>query len=184
MKRHNNKSCYELLQQWEHGTRIFHKGHHIAASNRDFKGRVLGIGVAISTAVVSSSLFATLLKKNENTDMSDWLSLVSLVPVALASMSNFIKYPELAEKHRIAAANFGDIRKEIETIMYCHKKECDNCIERCNDVIKIKKMWSIAESQHIAVPQKIYNRAAKSICKNSQQHQTEIIQEICKDLQQ
>ncbi len=164
----SNKSCYALLNQWEHGTRIFHKGHHIAASKRDIKGGSLGIGVAITSAFVSSSVFAALFKRFQDDEIGYLLGFFSLIPVALASWSNFVKYPELAEKHRVAAANFGDIRKEIETIMYCHKKECESCTERCQDVLNIKKMWSVAESKHIAIPQKIYKIAEESINKKKQ----------------
>lgn len=155
----NKKTCSELLKQWQHGTRIFHIGHQIAASKTEATGRKLGIGVAVTSAIVSSSIFLTVVKKFEGEYIGYFSALFSLLPVALASISNYVKYPELAEKHRTAAATYGDLRKEIETIIYCHKKECENCSHRCDEILKIQRMWSAAESKHLAVPEEIYKKA-------------------------
>jgi hypothetical protein len=153
-KFHNK--CNQLLIHWEHGTRILHMGHHMAAASRDQNGRRLGTSIVVLTAVVSSGIFASM-QESDEVIMRLSVGIVSLFAVAITSIGNYLKYPELAEKHRSAAASYGELRMEIQLLLNCQKKECSTCVERCEEINNIKKAWAANESKQIALPQKFHD---------------------------
>jgi hypothetical protein len=90
------------------------RDRHYAASDAANRWNVLlGIPVVIVSAVVSTSIFASI-----NAQPADaWkiaAGLVSLAAAALSALQTFFKFPEAGERHRMAAARFGRVRREAE----------------------------------------------------------------------
>ena len=91
-------------------------GHYKAGKLAARKHLYLGAPVVIATAIVGTSIFATL---SENPEI--WLKIlagmVSLAATILAVLQTFFKFSELAEKHKLAGANYGMLRREIDLFL-------------------------------------------------------------------
>jgi hypothetical protein len=62
---------------------------------------LLGVPVVVLTTFVGTSVFATL-QEDVNTSLRILVGAVSVFAAVLASLQTFLRYPERAEKHRIA----------------------------------------------------------------------------------
>jgi hypothetical protein len=92
----------------------FMRDQHYAASDAATRWNVvLGIPVVIVSAVVSTSIFASI----NGSPGNGWkigAGLVSLAAAALSALQTFFKFPETGERHRLAAARYGHVRREAE----------------------------------------------------------------------
>ncbi len=101
------------LQQWHQGLRISHTAHFKAAERYERRNLLLGIPVVVLSAVAGTAVFASL-----DSSPGQWetiaVGLVSVTAAVLASLQTFLRYPELAEKHKAAAVKYGAVRREVE----------------------------------------------------------------------
>src|ERR1022692_2903244 len=76
---------------------------------------LLGISATLLAAATSTSLFATL-----NKDLGMWpriaTAMVSFISALLTSAVTFLQYGSRAEGYRIASAQFGNVRREIDIL--------------------------------------------------------------------
>ncbi len=67
----------------------------------------------VLSAVVGTSIFATL-QADKNMTMQIVTGLISFAAAVLASLQTFLRFAERSENHRVAAANYGSLRRLIE----------------------------------------------------------------------
>lgn len=79
-------------------------------------GRVFGVPVIIITAIVGASAFASILAETVPLYAKLIAGLCSLAATVLSSLQTFFKFSERSEKHRIFAAKFGSVRRELEVL--------------------------------------------------------------------
>ncbi|MGH2636979.1 MAG: SLATT domain-containing protein [Actinomycetota bacterium] len=77
----------------------------------------LGIPVVILTSFVGTSLFASV-NQQVGTNVKIAGGLISVVAAVLASLMTFLRFPERAEKHRVAAARYGALRREMDHVLH------------------------------------------------------------------
>jgi len=91
-------------------------GHYKAGKLAARKHLFLGIPVVIATAIVGTSIFATL-SENPETWLKTIAGIISLAATILAALQTFFKFSELSEKHKLAGANYGTLRREIDLFL-------------------------------------------------------------------
>lgn len=88
-------------------------GHYTAGRQATRKHVVLGLPVVVLTAIVGTSIFATL-SDNPAVPWKIITGLVSLSATVLAALQTFFGFSEHAEKHKLAGARYGALRRDIE----------------------------------------------------------------------
>ena len=148
----------ELVNQWKNGLRIRHIGHTRAFSRFRSEDRVIGLLSTIFSAVVATTVFASLSKSETNT-LIIIAGCVSVLATLLAASHSFLNYSELSERHRHAAASFGQLRRDLEATLI------DKNVQSIDDekLKQINLQWSELEKKSPAIPQKIYDRALKLV---------------------
>ncbi|WP_448544494.1 DUF4231 domain-containing protein [Roseiflexus sp.] len=105
----------ELIWGWLIHARKGWKKHEEAARRLESHYRRTGVASVVLSAVVGTSLFASL-----QASYGPWVrilaGLLSLSAAVLASLMTFHRYEERVEKHRAAAVSFKSALQELETV--------------------------------------------------------------------
>ena len=107
-------STEELLQDWYRRAREAQFALYEAAKPLSRANYNLGIPVALLSAFVGTSIFATLQKDQADTRLRILIGIISVLAAVLASLQTFLRLSERAEKHRAAAVRYGALRRELE----------------------------------------------------------------------
>lgn len=104
-----------LLLAWYRRARLAQLAHADAAHAQAARARWLGIPVVVLSALVGTSVFATL------TDSGPlWLQIltgmVSVTAAVLAALQTFLRADDVAGEHRAASRAFGALRREIGSV--------------------------------------------------------------------
>lgn len=140
-----------LLRQFRKGLRILHGGHWEAAKRFERRSRYLGVPVAVLTAVVGTSLFASL-DSSSNT-IKIVAGTVSMIAAVFAAVQTFLNYQERAEQHKRAGVAYGDLRRKVDTALAVPPESDDGLRDLLR---KVTDAWSKADEVAPAIPPKIY----------------------------
>jgi hypothetical protein len=97
-------------------TSIINRASHYRASKLALKKHYwIGIPSIVISTAIGTSIFASM---NDNpSDLAKVVvGLVSFLGAALTSLQTFFKFSELAEKHRVAGAAYGDIKRKLDIL--------------------------------------------------------------------
>jgi Petal formation-expressed len=153
-------SVQKTLDDWHHGLRIFHRAHSRAASLFNGRNVALGIPTVILTAITGTSIFATTAATPE------WVSIatgiMSLTAAVLAALQTFLRYSELAEKHRAAAQSYGNLRRETEEVLA--GLTSDPPVPLPPDYLKsLRERWTAVDNAAPDLPQNVYDSVEKQL---------------------
>lgn len=104
----------ELLRKWYVRIRAAQTGHYRQSIQYRRLHLLLGIPVVVFSAVVGTTVFATLNDASTSTPVKIILGTTSMLTAAIASLQTFLNYDSLSEKHLSAASKLSAIKKEIE----------------------------------------------------------------------
>ena len=108
-------STEELLQDWYRRAREAQFAHYEAAKPLSRANYNLGIPVALLSAFVGTSIFATLQKDQADIRLRIAVGIISVLAAVLSSLQTFLRLSERADRHRAAAVRYGALRRELET---------------------------------------------------------------------
>jgi hypothetical protein len=104
-----------LIDSWQQRARTNQKAHYIVAERLHRRNYQFGVPVIILSAIVGTSVFATLAK-----DVGLWSRVavggVSIAVTVLSALQTFFRFTERAEQHRGAAIQYGILNRELERI--------------------------------------------------------------------
>lgn len=104
-----------LLAHWQQRTLVAFLAHNLAADRCRSWDTRLGGSVAVLTAVVGTSIFATL-NHDPSVTAKIVAGTVSVAAAIAAGIRAFAALPQRIEDYRLAARQYGAIRREIEQI--------------------------------------------------------------------
>lgn len=148
----------DLLAAWHRRARESQFAHYTAANSYSLRNRWLGIPTVLLTALVGTSVFATLEEAPSTRDRLI-LGLISLAAAILASLHTFLAYPELAEKHRAAGARYGALRRHIEQIQVLPPMS-DQLVD---EVSRLREQLDDLSSRSPDVPVRFWRKAQTDI---------------------
>jgi hypothetical protein len=150
-----------LIDQWSAGIRIIHVAHTRAAADFAFWERVLGLSVAVITAVSGSTVFA-----NAENGNGTWLFIAGVLAIAgavVASAHTFLGFGALASQHAAAAKDYGVLRKVFESrLAFSNGGDLGPILET------VRSSWGEIEAKYPFVSQKRYAKAQKVVAKSAQ----------------
>jgi hypothetical protein len=149
----------ELVEKWHNGVRLLQVAHNMAASHYCRINRLLGIPVVVLSAIVVTSIFASL-QSEVHIVMKVVVGMLSVCAAVLSGLQTFLRHAELAEKHRIAAGKFGELRREIQQVAAFPPKEEEKFAEFCES---FRARWDEAEKESPTLQQKLHDAARSSL---------------------
>jgi hypothetical protein len=106
----------ELAEGYAKSALMNRAAHYRAAKIANQRHIFLGVPATLISTAVGTAIFASL---NENPDNSlkIFAGLISLLGAAISALQTFFKFSELAEKHRLAGANYGDVKRKLDLFL-------------------------------------------------------------------
>ena len=104
----------ETLKKWHTRIRATHKGYYKDAARLAAQQQKLGIIVVFFTAIVGTSVFASLATDNPSAWMKVITGIVSVFAVVLAAVQTYLNYPAKQVIHVLAATQLSSLKKRIE----------------------------------------------------------------------
>ena len=106
----------ELIEQWRFRSHRVQLAHYECARRFERFHLWLGLPAIVLSTFVGTAVFASL-EKSADVWLQIGVGLLSVVAAVLTGLQTFLKYAELAEKHRLAGARFANLKHRIELLM-------------------------------------------------------------------
>jgi len=108
-----NNFFRDVLRDWKERVRDNQVSHETAATRLAQMNYWLGIPASIISAVVGTSVFASL---NQEVGIGPKIAVgvISIAVGVLTALQTFLRYAERSEKHHASAATLGAIHRQIE----------------------------------------------------------------------
>ena len=140
----------ELINQWHWGLGNSHRAHYEAATYYERLHLWFGVPTVVLSAILGTTVFESL----QHADVA-WIktlmAVLSVSMIALTSLQTFFKYSERAERHKTAAVQIGEVRRELE-----QKLQFGPIDEAF--VKAIREKWDAADRQAPTFPPGLYER--------------------------
>ncbi|MBA2751069.1 MAG: SLATT domain-containing protein [Actinobacteria bacterium] len=146
-----------LLREWHDRAAAARSAHYLLASRMRRRNIAVGVPAVVLSAVVGTSLFATLSEANVPTSLRVTIGLISLIAAVLAALQTFFGFSQRAERHVIAGDWYSAIRRQMEETIALPEEERDPPRE-CLDGIR-KEMSKISQ-QAPEIGQALWRRTA------------------------
>lgn len=116
-----------LLTEWRELAERAHQGHYNASAFYERLFLMLGIPVIVLSALTGGSEVLGILGSQIG-------GVISLVIAVLAGLQTFLKFSQRAERHRVAGASYGGIRRSIEEVSIVLDDGGDNAREEVHGI--------------------------------------------------
>ena len=103
----------EMLTRWRKNCLRSQIANYDSANHFASRNYVLGVPTVILSAIVATSVFASLGQEVELC-IQIIVGLVSVLAAVLAALQTFLKLDELAAKHRSIAAEYGSVKRRLD----------------------------------------------------------------------
>jgi len=105
----------ELVTDWLSRTDRMKDAHYSAATVLQRSHMYLGFPSAVLSAIVGAAVFASL-SLTDSVAMQVTTGLISLLASVLAGLQTFLRQAERAAAYRVAGANYGTLKSELQLI--------------------------------------------------------------------
>ncbi len=117
--------------------------------------------MVVSSAVVGRAIFATL-AKDPAIGWKIATGLLSVTAAVLASLQTFFRHEELAEKHRVAGAQYGAMKRDLDLIILELRGQDGTKRSTVLDQARaIFGRFNELEAAHPDVPDTFYDQASR-----------------------
>ncbi|OBQ17958.1 SLATT domain-containing protein [Anabaena sp. AL93] len=106
------KTLY-LAESYSKSALMNRAAHYRAAKIANQRHIFLGAPATLISTIVGTAIFSSL-NGNPDNSIKIFTGLISLLGAGLSALQTFFKFSELAEKHRIAGANYGDVKRKLD----------------------------------------------------------------------
>ena len=153
------KTTRELLERWQANAKRSQIANYNAANKFSSLNLKLGIPTIIASAIVGTSVFASL-----QSEVATWAQITvggfSVLAVVLASLQTFLKAEDKAAKHRAAAVEYGTVKRLIDELLSGE----DISLDVLQDQVRhIRERLDDLSREVPVVPKKIWKKATKVV---------------------
>ncbi len=149
----------DLLRHWRFRIHRVQTGHYEAGRRYDRLHLVLGVPAIAVSALVGTAVFGSLATEKQNIVITIVVGLFSVAAAVLASLQTFLKYSELAERHKLAGARFADLKHKIELIAVFRPPDADALRSL---LAEVEEEWERVREESPNIPARIWNRIEKT----------------------
>jgi len=151
-----SKSVFERLRDWECRAAAAAEVHFDISEDLSRRNVYLGIPVVVLTAIVGTSLFASISGGGAAVGIRIAAGTISIIAGVLASIQTFLRFGARAEQHRVAAERWASIRREIEKARSLSADQVGNPKQLLDD---IQVRMDEAAEKSPAMPKRRWTRA-------------------------
>ncbi len=156
-------SSLSTFEQWHQGLRIFHRAHSRAAVLFERRNLAIGLPTVLLTAISGTTAFTTLASEVDQPVVKIMTGIMSITAAVLAALQTFLRYSELAEKHKAAAQNYGMLRRELEEVLVQCNSTSPHSAPPQGFMRDFRMRWDSADKEAPNLPQRIYNQAEEHV---------------------
>lgn len=150
-----------LLETYSKNAVLNRAGHYRAANDARIKHYWLGIPSIIISTAIGTSIFASL-NSNPQNGLKIIVGLVSFLSAVLSSLQTFFKFSELAERHRVAGAAYGDIKRKLDILKLQYStKDQTFRDEALNEMKLISESLGELAKESPGIPDKAFRQAKR-----------------------
>jgi hypothetical protein len=131
--------------------------HYAMALRFERRNRILGVPVVVTTAAVSTAIFATL----ETKAAFGWqlaTGLVSLAAAVLAALQTFLNYAELAQQHKASARDYSKVRRQLELFELRHHLGETGRDEALQGLTEFTRQLDELEAHEPTISERVYEK--------------------------
>lgn len=139
----------QVIEQWRNGFHLNQDCHYSAAAKAERVGRMIGVAVVLLSTAVGASIFRSLAALQGDT-ATIVTGMLSLVAAALAAVQTFMDFPGTAEKHRLAAVAYGDLRREMDRLL-----ASDSEADVDSRMASVQQRWQEVDTIAPSIPPKV-----------------------------
>jgi hypothetical protein len=132
---HLDKQTKNLLAEWEQYITWARDGHDMTSKYAWRTDSFIGWPAAALSALAGTAVFATFLEQGAPLLLRVAAIVASLLAAVLSAFQTRSKYMQYSERHRIAAADYGSLKRKIERIKACSRMD-DGEIQHRLDAIE------------------------------------------------
>ena len=151
-----SKAVVDRLRDWEFRCAAAVEVHFEIAEDLARRNMFLGIPVVVLSAIVGTSLYASVSGGGAAVGIRIAAGTVSLIAGVLASIQTFLRFGARAEQHRVAAERWAAVRREIEKVRALPAQQVGDAKQLLDD---IKARMDEAADKSPAMPKRRWNRA-------------------------
>ena len=148
----------KTLREWLTSLKVLHRGNWDAA--RWYESFNIGLGVATATfaAISGTTAFPALIGGRS----ADWAGVLGLLAAMIAAWQTALRPSELSVKHKHAAIQFGQLRRELEEdLMLGLTSQPTDQQEK--SLTGFRKRWAAVDDESLPIPQRFIDGAKQSI---------------------
>lgn len=143
------KNNVEVLERWLKRSRESQLSHHLMAETLQERHTKLGICVIFVTAISGATTITVALGETAKL----FLGLFTIFAAILSSLQTFLKLEERANRHRLAGAGYGNVRRKLELANTMKPEDIDTSLKEAE--AELSKLAQESPS----VSQKIFKKA-------------------------
>ena len=152
----------ETFEQWQRGLRIFHRAHARAATLFEQRNIALGLPTVILTAISGTTVFATI-ESTPETWVKVLTGVMSLAAAVLAALQTFLRFSELAERHKAAAQKYGMLRRELEEALALEATATQPAPLPADFTKSFRERWDTLDCQSPNLPQRLLDQSEAQV---------------------
>lgn len=149
----------ELLEYWRFRMHRVQLAHYECARHFERLHLWLGLPAVALSTLVGTTVFASLSKVTD-ISLQITVGLLSVVAAVLTGLQTFLRYSELAEKHRLAGARFANLKHRIE-LLTAFPPATET--EYNSSLHGVEEVWSKLREESPMLPGRIWRRIEKSV---------------------
>lgn len=150
-----------LAEDYSKSALMNRAAHYRAAKIANQRHVLLGAPATLISTIVGTAIFASL-NGNPDNSVKIFAGLISLLGAALSALQTFFKFSELAEKHRLAGANYGDIKRQFDLFLLKYgSSEHPPESEAVEELAQLAQVLSRLAQESPDIPDVAYRKATE-----------------------
>ena len=151
-----NIELHKVIDSWHIRASQVQDAHYDAGNLCNTRFNVLGLSVVVLSALLGGSEVIIPVDIVENAAIAKNVSgVISLLIAILAGIQMYLKLGQRSERHRIAGAHYGEIKRSLESInIVCEKSEQ----EAIQQISEIEKKMDLFAQKSPEIPQSILKK--------------------------
>lgn len=150
----------DLLERYRLRAHRMARAQYLAGKRSHSMHTLLGIPVVVLTAVVGTTIFASL-GASPDSRLVIVAGLVSLLAAALAALQTFLGFAQRAEKHRTAAAAYGTLKHELDLLATQLQVTSPTAANALTELRPLVQRFAAVEQESADVHDAHYDRARR-----------------------
>ena len=149
-----------LATDWFRRVRESQKAHYVCANRFSKRNFWLGMPAIALSTIVGTAIFSSLGGMKIPIPLQFIIGCISIFAAVLTSLQTFFGYAERADRHRVAGAEYGAIRRSLELLKTI---PAENVEQLKNSLESIKQNMDLLAKETPEVPQDIRKKVDQKL---------------------